>query len=383
MKRLTIGSTCTIDTAELQEFSPDQPGPHEVAISVAFSGLGLIDALQASGAMGDTTGHTPGLEVEGIVAATGSAVTGLAVGDRVAAICVGGGLSSHVITDENMVVSLDDRVPEGLGAVCLVNSLTAWGALDKARVTGRFEKVIVHAGTGGLGSQFGQVARLFGATEIHAVVGSDRKARVASGLGYDQVWRRQDLAAVPDSAFDVAVDTVGGAATTSSWVSLRNGGRVLKVGNGSGAAPAHFDSLSFWFENKSVLGFNVGEWISEDPVRARTGIEWCVEQVSTKELRVPYEIRPVTRIRSALQDLLEAPSPESWSSPGDDPPPDVFAGPFHSVAGAERRRQFIESPTLLTAEHQVRGCEVLPQMDPATRPRDRDDVLRQTQQPCQ
>lgn len=305
MKRLTIGSPCTIGTAELQEFIPDQPGPHEVAISVAFSGLGLIDALQASGAMGDASGQTPGLEVEGTVAATGSDVTGLAAGDRVAAICFGGGLSSHAVTDENMVVALDDRIPEGLGAVCLVNSLTAWGALDKASATGRFEKVIVHAGTGGLGSQFGQIARLFGATEVHAVVGSDRKARVASSLGYDRVWRRQDLAAVPDSTFDVAVDPVGGAATASSWASLRTGGRVLKVGNGSGAAPVQLDSLRFWFENKSVLGFNVGEWIGEDAVRARAGIRWCVDHVSTQELQVPYEIRPVTRIHTALQDLLD------------------------------------------------------------------------------
>ncbi|QDZ42715.1 zinc-binding dehydrogenase [Corynebacterium sp. sy039] len=304
MKKYMINNRAGVSELVLEEAQPSALGERDVEIQVTHSGLGLIDALQFSGVMGDMQGHTPGLEVEGFIRTVGAAVTNLQEGDRVAAMCFGAGLATVLVTHSDFVVKIDERMPAGMGAISLVNTVTAKESLSIARTIGRFERVLVHAGVGGLGTQFGQIASMLDAKHIDAVVGNDEKAILAKDMGYHDVYYRHALSDIPEDFYDVVIDSVGAQATTSSFEKLRSGGRVIKVGNSSGKEAQQFDSLKFWFENKTVIGFNVGLWIMEDTERAHAAMEWAVEQVAEGAIRIPYEVRPVAQLEDSLADLL-------------------------------------------------------------------------------
>lgn len=301
MKHVVLGNK--IEDAHLEEFQLPEPGERQISISVSHSGLGMIDALQAAGSLGSLGGHTPGLEAAGTVTAIGSQVTEFKVGDTVAAMCFGGGLSSDMIAE----VGLSAKLPQGMNlataSVTIVNTLTAWAAVKQVCELEVPEKVLVFAATGGLGSQFGQIFKDLGVKTVDGVVGSSDKAQVAKNLGYNSIFRRDENQEIPVNNYNVVVDMVGGASFQQGWAALKSGGRLLKVGNASDQESQAIPPIDFWFQNKSVIGFNVGEWLSKNPREAADGISWSIESVNAGTIEVPTLIYPIAEFKKALTDI--------------------------------------------------------------------------------
>lgn len=286
---------------EIVRPEPD-PGPAHVSIDVEVAGIGLIDAFWAAGVMPQTDGFVPGIEATGRVRALGPGVEGLRVGELVTTVLLGGGgLAEVALARADLVAPVPDGLDPATAAVVPVNSVTAHLALTRFAQLRAGERVLVHAGVGGLGSQCGQLARLLGASRVDAVVGSDEKASQARLLGYDRVFRRADLSAIPQRSYDVVVDPVGGEATTSGFVSLDNGGRLLRVGNASQAQDVALSSLEHWLENRTTVGFNVGHWLGAHPGDGTDSLRWVLAAVAGGELRVD-----LTDLRGpeGLDDLL-------------------------------------------------------------------------------
>ncbi|GAA1176200.1 Phthiocerol synthesis polyketide synthase type I PpsC [Corynebacterium glaucum] len=281
------------------------PGPGEVAIDVEIAGLGLIDALWASGTMPSNVGFVPGLEVAGKVRAIGDEVTGLAPGDEVAAILPGaGGLAQIAKTQADYVAKLPTGMDLELASVVPVNTVTAHLALTTVAQCTSGESVLVHAGMGGLGTQFGQIARLLGASRVDAVVGNEDKRKMAKELGYDNVYLRSDLGSVPENAYDIVVDPVGGEAARTAFSSLRSGGRHVRVGNASQQEDVPVSSVAHWLENKSTVGFNVGLWISAHPDQGAKSLAWSLHNVSNQSIRVDLtEVGPIEQVTEMLAAL--------------------------------------------------------------------------------
>ena len=114
-----------------------------------------------------------------------------------------------------------------VGAVPLV-SLAAWQALvDRAHVKPG-QKVLVHAGSGGLGSTVIQLAKHLGATV--ATTASAKNAELVRSLGADVVvdYTKQDFADVL-SDYDVVLDSLGGENLEKSLTVLKPGGQAIGV----------------------------------------------------------------------------------------------------------------------------------------------------------
>lgn len=298
MKHLVLGNN--IENSHLEKFQLPEPGDNQISISVSHSGLGMIDALQAAGSMGNLAGHTPGLEVAGTVSAIGNKVTEFTVGDPVAAMCFGGGVASEMLAEVGLSVKLPHGMDPATASVTIVNTLTAWAAAKQVCEPNIPSKVLVFAAAGGLGSQFGQVFKKFGVETVDGIVGSQAKAQVAIELGYDSVFRRDENATIPDNSYDVVVDMVGGESFQQGWAALRSGGKLLKVGNASDQESQSISPIDFWFQHKSVIGFNVGEWLSKDPSSATEGIKWAIDSVNEGKINVPTISYPVTDFQDAL-----------------------------------------------------------------------------------
>lgn len=288
MQALTVVAAGTSKRLELTDVPEPKPQSQEVAIIVTSAGIGLIDAFWGTGVMPQLDNFIPGLEVAGVISAVGAQVKEFTVGQKVAAILpAAGGFAEVVCTHCSLVAA----IPEGMGytqaAVVPINSVTAHLGLTTVARLAAGESVLVHAGTGGLGSQFGQIARILGATRVDAVVGTAAKAQLAKELGFDNVYLRDNLDNIEYDTFDIVIDPVGGNATTTGFAALRAGGRLVRVGNASQAADVSLSSMAHWLENKTTAGFNVGAWLSAHPQQATESLRWALSAVASGQLLVP------------------------------------------------------------------------------------------------
>lgn len=231
MRALVINRHDRFNGLDDTEVPSPSPANDEVSIDVQFAGVGLIDALWTTGRMPSRLGRIPGLEVSGTIRELGENVTTVTVGQKVAAILPStGGFAEVVCAPASLVAEVPDDLTMDLASVVPINTVTAHLALTTAIRFVPGESLLIHAGAGGLGSQFAQVSRALGAGRIDAVVGTDAKREIALGFGYEHSYLRDDLSAIPGDTYDIVIDPVGGEATADAFRVLRSGGRLVQIG---------------------------------------------------------------------------------------------------------------------------------------------------------
>ncbi|TGA99645.1 zinc-binding dehydrogenase [Streptomyces sp. MZ04] len=300
MQAMTIPEFGTADVLRLADVKTPEPGPGQVSIDVAYAGANFAEVLFRQGVVDVPLPFVPGIEVSGHIRALGEGVEGLAVGQPVAALTIvdGGGYGEVVTTAAELVAPLDGS---GLGldvaAVLPSNSTTAFLVLERVARLRRGESVLVHAAAGGVGSQLGQVARLLGAGRIVGTVGSAAKVDVAKGFGYDEVILRDELAGAGE--FDIVVDMVGGPARRAGLDALAPMGRLIAMGNASGADDVAVPANELWFTNKTVSGFNLAAFSGVFPAEAGRALRRAIAAAASGELRVRVEELPLARAAEA------------------------------------------------------------------------------------
>lgn len=232
---------------ELHDVPNPVVGPGEVVIDVAAVSLNPVDAALAGGAL---RAFVPldlparlGFDVAGTVSAVGDGVTHLAVGDRVmsrADQAHMGTFAERVAVDASVVVRTPAVLSDAEAASLPLTAVTAWQALVTRGHLEAGQKVLVHAGAGGVGTMAIQIAHHLGA-EVATTV-STRNVDYVRTLGADVVIdrRAQDFSEVL-SGYDLVVDGVGASNVAHSLRVLRPGGTV--VGLSTPPDPALVDTL--------------------------------------------------------------------------------------------------------------------------------------------
>ncbi|KZM33800.1 phthiocerol synthesis polyketide synthase type I PpsC [Oerskovia enterophila] len=218
---------------------PDpEPGPGEVVIDVVSSGVNPADLLQRAGHYPPPPGAPvwPGLEVSGVISAVGPRLTGWDVGDEVVALLDGGGYAEKVCVRASQVLPLPDGVTLVDGAALPEAVCTAWSNLVDVGRLARGEVLLVHGGSGGVGSVATQIGAALGARVITTAGGPERTARCLT-LGAETAvdHRTQNfVAAVRDASggagADVVLDVVGAAYLPDNLRVLATGGRLVVIG---------------------------------------------------------------------------------------------------------------------------------------------------------
>ena len=228
---------------ELRSHDVPEPGDGDVQIEVAASGVNFIDVYKRQGVYPVPTPFVLGEEGSGTVAAVGSGVSGIAVGDRVA-WCQSPGSESTVV---NKPASAVVPVPEGLdlevAAAAMLQGLTAHYLVNSTYAVQPGDVALVHAAAGGVGQLLVQLVTAKGATVV-ATAGTDEKCRIAAELGARHVINYSevdDLAKEVRSAagrgVDVVYDGVGRSTFDASLASLRPRGMMVLFGGASGQVP--------------------------------------------------------------------------------------------------------------------------------------------------
>ena len=213
------------------------PATDQVVLAVTAAGVNRADALQRAGHYPPPPGAPPwpGLEVSGIVMETGASAR-WAVGDQVCALLDGGGYAERVAVAAGQVMPAPAGVDLVDAAALPEAACTVWSSLVHTARLAPGETVLVHGGSGGIGTTAIQVAVALGARVVATAGGPERAARCAS-LGASRAvdHRAEDfVAAVREETggrgADVVLDVVGGAYLGRNVGALATGGRLVVIG---------------------------------------------------------------------------------------------------------------------------------------------------------
>jgi NADPH:quinone reductase-like Zn-dependent oxidoreductase len=210
-------------------------GDGDVLVEVSAAGVNPLDMMVRNGEFKRLLKYrTPfalGHDVAGVVTRVGSAVRDFQEGDEVYArprdLRIGT-FAEYIAIDQDDVAPKPASLTLHEAAAVPLVSLAAWQALvDRAHVRPG-QKVLVHAGSGGLGSTAIQLAKHLGATV--ATTASEKKAELVRSLGADVVvdYTKQDFAEVL-SGYDVVLDSLGGENLEKSLTVLKPGGQAIGV----------------------------------------------------------------------------------------------------------------------------------------------------------
>ena len=211
--------------------------PGEVLIKVAFAGVNRPDCSQRSGRYPPPKGASPimGLEVSGHIAAVGEGVRGWALGDRVCALCNGGGYADVVAVPASQVLP----IPQGMGllqaAALPENYFTVWVNLFLRGHLKAGETLLVHGGSSGIGLTAIQLAKAFGA-KVYCTTGSVEKNMACLKAGADAAinYKTQDfvtetLGLTQGQGVDIVLDMVGGDYVDRNLKVLAVEGRLIQI----------------------------------------------------------------------------------------------------------------------------------------------------------
>ncbi|MFI5606698.1 zinc-binding alcohol dehydrogenase family protein [Amycolatopsis sp. NPDC051903] len=304
MQAITIPEFGGAQVLRFAELDVPEPGPGQVSLDVTHAGANFAEVLYRRGVVDVPLPFVPGIEVAGRIRALGPGVEGLRAGQPVVALTIvdSGGYAEVAVTSADLVAPLDDvRLAPALAAALPSNSTTALLVLDRIARIEPGESVLVHAAAGGVGSQLGQAARLLGAGRVVGTVGSAAKLDVARGFGYDEVVLRERLAETGE--FDIAVDMIGGGARLASLDRLAPLGRLVVMGNASGAEDVGIPANELWFSNKTVSGFNLAAFAAAHPAQTGRALRRAVAAAARGDLRVQVETVPWDRVADVHRRL--------------------------------------------------------------------------------
>ncbi len=227
-----------------------EPGPAEVVLRVAASGVNRADLMQRDGAYPLRAGWTDvlGLEAGGTVVAVGDDVPTELLGTSRCALLPGGGHAEFV----GVRASHTLPVPAGIDPVDAAGlpeaAATVWSNVFALGAPEAGRWLLVHGGASGIGAMAIQLAVAHG-IRVATTVGTAEKARFAQALGAEitVVHGEADFVEVlasHDVRPQVILDILGGDQLNRNLAVLARGGRVAVIGHLAGTpAPLDLDLL--------------------------------------------------------------------------------------------------------------------------------------------
>ncbi|SDV50014.1 NADPH2:quinone reductase [Chitinasiproducens palmae] len=243
MKAVEIDGFGAPEVLRLAERPLPQPGPGEVLIKVAASGINRPDVLQRLGNYPPPPGASdlPGLEVCGTVVggAVGQA-PGIVEGARVVALLTGGGYAEYAVAPVGQCLPAPAGLSDVEAASLPENFFTVWSNVFERGLLGRGEggageTLLVQGGSSGIGVTAIQLASAFG-FRVFATAGSAEKCAACERLGAARAinYREEDFvevvrAATDGRGADVILDMVGGDYVPRELKALADGGRLVLI----------------------------------------------------------------------------------------------------------------------------------------------------------
>jgi NADPH:quinone reductase len=234
------------EVLRITEREAPRPGPGEVVVEVAASGVNYMDIYQREG-IGSYRAEppfVPGGEGAGTVVAVGADAGRLAVGDRVAWAGPGGSYAEQVALPARQAVPVPEGLSLQVAAAAILQGMTAHYLANSTYPVREGDVAVVHAAAGGVGLLLTQMVKRRGGVVVGTTSGgvAGGKAELAIAAGADHVVGYDRFRDIVDEVTDgagahVVYDGVGKDTFDDGLAALRPRGMMVLYGGASGQVP--------------------------------------------------------------------------------------------------------------------------------------------------
>ena len=279
MKAIVINQYGESEELVKEELEKPEIKANQLLIEMYATSINPIDWKIRAGYMADSMQQDfpliLGWDAAGVVKEVGSDVEKFKVGDEVFArpSLENGSYTEYLAVDENLVALKPKNISFNEAAVTPLAGLTAWQCLVDFGKIKKGDKVLIHAGSGGVGSFAIQIAKSFGAYVLSTASASNedflREMGVDEFINYettDFVEQAQDL--------DLVVDTMGGEILEKSLDTVKSGGRLVSIAgkpNKEKAEAKNITVKSLWLDPNGKQLAELGELMERGEVKAYIG----------------------------------------------------------------------------------------------------------------
>jgi NADPH2:quinone reductase len=285
------------------------PKPNEALVEIKASGVNFIDVYFREGRYPTQLPFINGQEAAGVVVQTGSEVTNVQQGDRVAYTSALGSYAQYAAVPTARLVKIPDELDFEQAAAAMLQGMTAHYLLHSTYPLKKDETALIHAAAGGVGQLLVQMAKRIGARVI-GTAGTQEKAQLARDAGADEciVYTEADFESetrrlTDGKGVEVVYDGVGADTFDKDLNVLRPRGYLVLFGGASGAVPP-FDLIQLsqkgsLFITRPTLGHYTAtreelEW------RANDVLQW----IARGELKLSiHKTYPLASAADAHRDL--------------------------------------------------------------------------------
>jgi putative PIG3 family NAD(P)H quinone oxidoreductase len=295
------------EVLSVAEIEDPTAGPGEVVIDVAATAVNRADLMQRQGVYPPPPGASEilGLECSGVVSSLGPGVSGWSVGNEVCALLAGGGYAERVAAPAGQLLP----VPAGVELVHAAGLpevvCTVWSNVFMLAALQPDETLLVHGGSGGIGTMAIQLAKALGAPVV-TTVGSPEKQGFVRSLGADVAinYRDEDFVDVvrreTDGGAGVILDNMGAAYLRRNLDALATNGRLAVIGL-QGGRKGELDLGKLLAKRAAVMASSL---------RSRPVAEKATIVASVRENVWPLvesgDVRPIIHTTLPLEESSEA-----------------------------------------------------------------------------
>jgi NADPH2:quinone reductase len=211
-----------------------------VLIEVYAAGINRPDIFQRRGnypAPAGAVQDIPGLEVAGKIAAVGEGVDESRIGDEVMALLSGGGYAEYAVVHIGSCILIPKNLSFIEAASLPETVFTVWHNVFQRGKLKNGDRLLVHGGSGGIGTTAIQLGALFGA-KVYTTVGSEEKGTFAKALGafdfvnyrniaYEKAWSNEKI--------NIILDSIGGDYFAKNFDILESDGTLVYINAMKGA----------------------------------------------------------------------------------------------------------------------------------------------------
>jgi NADPH:quinone reductase-like Zn-dependent oxidoreductase len=233
MKAIVVHEYGGPEVLKYEDAPRPEPKDNEALVRVIAAGVNPVDALIRSGKYAKFFGTTlpliPGYDIAGIVEKTGAKITKLKAGDSIYAYVLwGGGYAEYAVATEGEATAKPKSLNYIEAAAVPLAALTAWQALIDAAKLSAGQTVLIHGGSGGVGSMAIQIAKARGAKVIAtaSTPNQDLLKQLGADVTVDYTKTKfEDVA----KDVDVVLDSVGKDTLARSYGVVRKGGIITTL----------------------------------------------------------------------------------------------------------------------------------------------------------
>lgn len=238
MKAIVITQPGGPEVLQLTERPSPKYSGNEILVKVMAAGVNRPDVYQRKGNYPPpawTSQDIPGLEIAGVVEATGSESSRWKTGDKVCALVSGGGYAEYVAVPEGQCLRIPGNLSFAEAASLPETFFTVWSNVFDRGQLKPGETLLIHGGTSGIGVAAIQMAKALGSM-VYITAGSDEKCRfceelgAARGINYKTENFREAIHQLTGGkGVNMILDMIGAEYFPDNIQSLSNDGRLVQI----------------------------------------------------------------------------------------------------------------------------------------------------------